>query len=295
MRPSFKIAGLGEVLWDLYEDEKFLGGAPANFAAHVNQAGEYGIILSRIGNDKLGDQLMHELISRNLDVSGIQIDPVKSTGTVRVHLDEAGLPSFDCTHDVAFDFMSFNDLWYPFAKQVDAVLFGTLAQRNAVSKKAIHDFLNHTPHAIKIFDINLRGWSATTEKIVMDSCALANIIKLNQAELAQLKAAWPGPDDDGEYLQEFLGRFDIELAALTLGENGSLLVSGKEVVDHPGFSVRTIDTTGAGDAFAAGMVIKYLEKAPLIDIADFSNRLGAFVTTRKGAVPEWTFEEIMDF
>jgi fructokinase len=295
MRPSFKIAGLGEVLWDLYEDEKFLGGAPANFAAHVNQAGEYGIILSRIGNDKPGDQLMHELISRNLDVSGIQIDPIKSTGTVRVTLDQAGLPSFECSRDVAFDFMSFNDVWYPFAQRLDAVLFGTLAQRNESSKTAIQNFLNHARQATKIFDVNLRGWSAAIEKIVMDSCTLADIIKLNQAELAQLRAAWPGNENDAGYLKDFLAKFDIELAALTLGENGSILVSKDEVVDHPGFSVRSIDTTGAGDAFAAGMIIKYLEKASLAEIADFSNRLGAFVTTRKGAVPEWTFEEIAVF
>ncbi|MBN1542483.1 carbohydrate kinase [candidate division KSB1 bacterium] len=292
MTHVYKIAGLGEILWDIYDDKKFLGGAPTNFAAHVNQAGQYGLVLSRIGNDRLGDQLMHELISRNLDVSGIQIDPEKPTGTVRVTLDNAGQPTFVCTADVAFDAMQFEKSWATIAGQVDAVLFGTLAQRQDASRQAIHSFLRAAGKALKVYDVNLRGWSDETDKIVKASLTLADLIKLNGDELQILKTAFGSDENDEMFCRQLLDIYSIRLAAVTYGAKGCCLVTGDRTVRHPGFSVKAIDTTGSGDAFAAGMIIQYLQGADLETIAEFGNRLGAFVATRKGAVPEWSLEEV---
>jgi fructokinase len=293
MKKMFKIAGLGEILWDIYDDKKFLGGAPTNFAAHVNQAGEYGLILSRIGNDRLGDLLMHELISRNLDVSGIQIDTQKPTGTVKVTLDARGQPSFVCSVDVAFDYMEMNISWRKLAEQVDAVLFGTLAQRHAVSRRAIQAFLKSSDHALKLYDINLRGWSEETENIVKASLTLADLIKLNGDELALLKESYRSTESDVSFCRQLLDVYAIQMAAITYGADGCCLVTSDREVRHPGFQVKAIDTTGSGDAFAAGLIIKYLQGADLEEIAEFGNRLGAFIATRKGAVPEWTMEEVM--
>jgi fructokinase len=292
MNDKQKIAGLGEVLWDVYEDKKYLGGAPANFAAHVNQAGAYGVILSRVGNDAAGDQLIKELVSLDFDVSGIQIDPQKPTGTVKVTLNEEGVPAFQCVQDVSYDYMEYNDIWDNIAGEIDAVLFGTLAQRSSVSRKAIQQFLQKTT-AIRVFDINLRGWSDHIEKIVIESLKLADMIKLNIEELEKLKNLSGPRENNIEFLRQLIDNYQLKMAALTAGSEGCYLITKNENVYHPGFKVNAVDTTGAGDAFAAGMIVKYLSGAPLADIADYGNRLGAFVSTQRGAIPKWRYSDIM--
>jgi fructokinase len=295
MSNVLKIAGLGEILWDVYDDKKYLGGAPTNFAAHVNQAGQYGLILSRIGNDKLGDQLMHELISRNLDVTGIQVDDEKPTGTVKVTLDAQGKPSFDCTSDVAFDYMKFDAKWDLLSGQVDAILFGTLAQRHNVSRQAIQRFLEAATDAVKVFDVNLREWNDEVLNTVKVSFEKADIIKLNDDELELLKTSLKHEGSDHDFIRDLLKTYSIKMAAVTYGGEGCEVITDSRVVRHPGFDIKVVDTTGSGDAFAAGLTIKYVQGASLEEIAEFGNRLGAFVATRKGAVPEWTLEEVNSF
>ncbi|NOY57956.1 MAG: carbohydrate kinase, partial [Calditrichaeota bacterium] len=141
LHKKFKIAGLGEVLWDIYGEQKFLGGAPANFAANVHFAGHHGIILSRVGNDVLGIELLQQLHKLGVDDSFIQKDDLKPTGTVRVSVDENGIPSFECNRDVAFDNMELRHEWLELANKLDAVLFGTLAQRGEKSRRTIQAFL----------------------------------------------------------------------------------------------------------------------------------------------------------
>ncbi len=295
MSNVLKIAGLGEILWDVYDDKKYLGGAPTNFAAHVNQAGQYGLILSRIGNDKLGDQLMHELISRNLDVTGIQVDDEKPTGTVKVTLDEQGKPTFDCTSDVAFDYMAFDPKWDLLSGQVDAILFGTLAQRHSVSRQAIQRFLGAATDAVKVFDVNLREWNDEVFNTVKVSFEKADIIKLNDDELELLKTSLKHDGSDHDFIRDLLKTYSINMAAVTYGGEGCEVITDSRVVRHPGFDIKVVDTTGSGDAFAAGLTIKYVQGASLEEIAEFGNRLGAFVATRKGAVPEWTLDDINSF
>lgn len=292
MNNKFKIAGLGEILWDIYGEQKYLGGAPANFAAHVGQAGHEGIILSRIGNDALGQELLAKLGSMDLNSAGIQVDQTKPTGTVHVFLDEKGVPRFDCSRDVAFDNLQFDASWKNLAEQLDAVLFGTLAQRQLPSRQAIQSFLRAAPQAVKVFDINLRGWNDETRQIVDDSLHLSDVIKLNEEELRQLKKALTSSDEDVFFLRRLLQKYQLKLAAVTLGEKGCFLVTESEFVRHPGFAVDMVDTTGSGDAFTAGLMVKLLQKAPLAEMAEFANRLGAFVATQKGAVPRWTVEDI---
>lgn len=292
MNEKLKIAGLGEVLWDIYEDKKYLGGAPANFAAHVNQAGAFGIILSRVGNDPLGDQLMEELLSRDIDVSGVQVDPQHPTGTVKVTLDENGVPDFQCIEDVSYDYMEFNEIWRNIAQEIDAVLFGTLAQRSAVSRKALQRFLQQTA-AVKVFDINLRGWSEQIRQTVTDSLQLADIIKLNRDELQRLKQISNKGQDDFDFLRQLIKDYDLKMAALTVGAKGCYVLTATEKAYHPGFKIKVVDTVGAGDAFAAGMVVKYLSGALPAEIAEFGNRLGALVSMKNGAVPQWNYSELM--
>jgi len=292
--PVFIIAGLGEVLWDVYDEERFAGGAPANFAFHAVQCGAHGFLLSRVGDDDLGHALKSYMQRAGLDVSGVQISPAKPTGTVRIHLDAAGQPRFDCSKDTAFDEMELDASWNAVVENLDAILFGTLAQRDEPSRRAIQAMLDHASQAVRIFDPNLRGWNETTRVIVEASLERCQILKLNDSELAILqnahKAAHLDPDD---FLRGLMRTTGIELAAITLGSQGCRLLTQDEMCTHPGFRVPVVDTTGCGDAFAAGLVWRYLHKESLDMMALYANRIAAFVATQKGAMPPWTEDDLV--
>ena len=296
MKPTkFNIIGIGEILWDIYEHEKYLGGAPANFAFHCQQLGDKGIIVSRVGNDELGSEISNSLQQRGLEAKYIQHDLDKPTGSVKVTLDENGKPKFDCTTDVAFDYLAMNAELGLLAQNADAVLFGTLAQRNKETRATIHQFLKQAKNAFKIYDINLRGWDDQTGEIVTQSLTLANAIKLNDEELDTLRNAWNPGNDDITFLQYLIEEFQLKLAALTLGENGCILVKPGEVIEQGGIKIKPIDTTGCGDAFAAAMVNYYLRQKSLDKIASLSNQLGAYVALFPGATPAYSFAELSHF
>ena len=292
---KFNIIGIGEILWDIYEDEKYLGGAPANFAIHCQQLGDNGIIASRVGNDELGDEITNSLLQRELETGYIQQDSDKPTGSVKVTLDKNGKPKFDCTRDVAFDYLSMNANLSQLAQNADAILFGTLAQRSNKTRATIQQFLKQAADAFKIYDINLRGWDGQTEEIVNQSLTLASAIKLNDDELNTLRNAWKPGIDDIAFLQYLIEVYQLKLAALTLGENGCILVKPGEVVEQQGIKIKPIDTTGCGDAFAAAMIHYYLRQKPLNEIASFSNQLGAFVALFPGATPVYSSANLLQF
>lgn len=292
---QFTIVGIGEILLDIYENTKFLGGAPANFAIHCHQLGDNGIIISRTGNDELGLEIFNSLQQRKMDISYIQQDSNKPTGSVKVTLDKNGKPKFECTTDVAFDYLAMNDRLSRLAEDVDAILFGTLAQRNIKTRESIQQFLKRAVHAFKIYDINLRGWNKQTEAIVKQSLNLANAIKLNDEEVDTLRNAWQPEKDNITFLKYLIEDFQLELAALTSGEKGCILVIRDEVVKQQGIKIKPVDTTGCGDAFAAGMIHYCLRKKPLTEVAAFSNLLGAYVALFPGATPSYHFSDLIRF
>ncbi|MFZ5516114.1 MAG: carbohydrate kinase family protein [Candidatus Zhuqueibacterota bacterium] len=292
---QFKIVGLGEILWDVYEHGKFLGGAPANFAVHCHQLGDLGIIVSRIGIDALGREMLRELESRKLTTLLIQRDNSNPTGTVQVSLDEQGQPKFRCSVNVAFDHLEMDLSLRQLAGIADAVLFGTLAQRGAQTREAIHSFLALANRAFKVYDVNIRGWDDATRSIVESSLVRADAVKLNQNELAILKEAWRPTLDDESFLRFLFNEFNLKLVALTLGADGCMLLNSDELVRTPGIAINPIDTTGCGDAFAAAMIHHYLRGNSLKEIAEASNALGAFVAQFSGATPVYSREKFEEF
>jgi len=296
MRPNkFNIIGIGEILWDVYETEKFLGGAPANFAIHCKQLGDNGIVVSRTGCDDLGHEVINSLQKRELETDYIQQDLTKPTGTVRVSLDKDGKPKFQCTTDVAFDYLQIDNKLSDLAQHADAILFGTLAQRNDISRQTIQQFLKQSVHAFKIYDINLRGWDEKIKDIVNQSLILTDAIKLNDDELSILKNAWQPEVEDISFLQYLIAEYNLKCAALTLGENGCILAQHDEVVEQKGIKIKPVDTTGCGDAFAAALIHQYLREKSLKEIASFSNLLGAYVALFPGATPEYSNSDLSRF
>ena len=179
MNESKKIAAVGEVLWDVIDGKKYLGGAPANFLSHIAQMSCDAYLFSRIGGDADGRTLRQELRKRNINAAGVQLDIFKPTATVKIDLDEAGNPSYHCTQDVAFDDMRIDANWEEWAPQMDLVYFGLLAQRSDASREAIQKFLAKTPAALKIFDANIKSWNERTSAVVAQSLKMADIVKMN--------------------------------------------------------------------------------------------------------------------
>lgn len=277
---EFNIIGLGEVLWDLLPGGKQLGGAPANFAYTSKQLGNNGIICSRIGNDKLGKEILEQIFGDYL-----QIDEEKQTGIVNVKL-ENGQPSYEIVENVAWDFLKLSKSWQELAEKADAVCFGSLAQRNEVSRKTIREFVGLTK-GLRIFDVNLRQNYFSAE-VLGKSFELANVVKLNHEELPIIvKLLKINGASVQICLEKLIQKFELKLICLTRGANGSLLQTRKETSEHQGLKIKVADTIGAGDAFTAGMTHGLLRNWKLDEINEFANKVGAFVASKTGAMPDF--------
>ncbi len=286
------IVGLGELLWDILPAGPQLGGAASNFAVMAARLGNNSAIATRIGTDPLGREAMAFLKTTPLDTRYIQEDFSRVTGTVTVALEQ-GEPRYIIHEPVAWDFLEFTPHWLALAEQADAVCFGTLAQRSPASRRTIESFLHETrPECVRIFDVNLRSPFFTPE-IVEQSLELATIFKLNADEMPQVLALLGFPDSEGttpDFLlngaRQIIDQFPVQLVAITLGAQGSLLITRKEVDRHPGYPAKIVDAVGAGDAFTAALTHYYLRGAALSQLNAAGNRWGAWVASRAGAMPD---------
>jgi fructokinase len=284
------VIGLGELLWDLFPKGKQLGGAPANFAYITALLGDRGVVASRVGDDRLGQEALWHLKSNRLEVEHVQRDPAHATGTVKVEVDAKGQPEYQITENVAWDFLEFSEDWISLARSAHAVCFGSLAQRSPVSRATIRAFLSALPlFAIGIFDVNLRQAYFSPE-VLRDSARFAKVLKLNHEEFPRFLDLLRCPLAHGERSDVAAARwlcreFPIQLVCITRGGNGSLLVTASGEDEHPGFSVKIADTVGAGDAFTATMVHHALRGSSLSTINRAANRMGAWVASEEGAMP----------
>lgn len=304
MDRQFTIIGLGEVLWDLFEDGRVLGGAPFNVAFHVANLGHRGVPLSRAGEDRLGDEIINAAEDLGMPTEFIQRDPRHATGTVLVKLDSSGGPAFTIVEDVAWDYMEPDERWLDLAARSDAVCFGTLAQRSQQSRRTIQQVLAAAESAVRVCDINFRQHFYSRE-VVTESLAWATVLKLNEQEVSQLRELVQSPapglagggadDSDDRFMRALISDYGLALACITRGAEGCRLVSSDDAVSRPVPPTRVVDTVGAGDAFTAGLVVKYLEGGSLAAVADAANLLGAYVAGQRGATPRLTDEVLVAF
>ena len=253
------VIGIGEALFDVLPEGKKLGGAPANFAYHVSQFGIESCAVSAKGDDELGKELIAELDVHHLNY---QIETVDyPTGTVQVSLDANGIPAYDIKEGAAWDNMPFTPALEEKAKNCTAVCFGSLAQRNEVSRNTIHRFLDTMPNEegrYKVFDINLRQGFFTKE-IITESIKRCNILKINDEELITISRlfGYPGIDLQNKCWL-LLGKYNLKMLILTCGVNGSYVFTTGEVsfIETP--KVEVADTVGAGDSFTGAFVASIL-------------------------------------
>lgn len=275
--------GIGEILWDLFPDGKRLGGAPTNFSFHVSQMGIQSAIVSAVGDDASGKEIL-DILDESDIISFVQVND-KPTGTVTVNLNEDGVPSYVIHEQVAWDYIQLKDEPVTCAKNVDAICYGSLAQRAFTSRKTIQEFLRKTnSEALKIFDINLRQGYFTKE-LIEESLKLANILKINEEEIRIIAGMFSLEGDEVSVASRILVNFNLQYVAFTKGDRGSWLISrdDKSYIDTP--DVTVIDTVGAGDSFTAAMTAGFLQGKSLRETHQLAVEVSAFVCTRSGATP----------
>jgi fructokinase len=272
----------GEVLWDLLPSGKIAGGAPMNVAVHANQLGLNALMISAVGNDELGEGITSFLSSRGLSVENVQKNENQS-GIVEVTLDEKGSPSYKIIESVAWDFIRLTELAKSTIQAADALVFGSLALRNEISKQTLLQL--QVGAKLKILDVNLRK-PFYSPKLTDELFRIADIIKVNDEELEMI-CAWYGQFgnqiDNARFLKE---RFKLKGIIVTRGANGAFFIDeNNEMFEHQGFKVTVNDTIGSGDSFLAAFITKWLNGETPADALKYACAVGAFVATQKGATP----------
>jgi fructokinase len=283
---SFKIVAIGELLWDLLPAGRQLGGAPANFASHARALSADAWLISRIGEDDLGREAMRRVERRGLRLDALEVDPALPTGTVTVELDADGQPRY-CIHEsVAWDALEGSSAAEDAVSEVDAVCFGTLAQRNEPSRSTIRRLVRATNRsALRILDINLRQ-EYYSRDILHESLLLANVLKLNETELPILAQTLELQGNERSVIEQLVSRYNLRLLTCTRGERGSILAANGQWSEHEGRAAKVADTVGAGDAFTAAMTLGFLAGWDLEEINARANEIAAFVCSQPGATPE---------
>ena len=283
------VVGMGEALWDVLSDGKKIGGAPANFAFHAGQAGMDSRVVSAVGNDALGEEALATLEGKGLNIEAVaRVD--FPTGVVNVSLGEQGIPQYDICEGVAWDNIPFTPALANLASQAQAVCWGSLAQRNEVSRKTIFSFLDAMPsdeERLKVFDINLRQQFYTLE-IIEASCRRANVLKINDEELVLVSEMLRLGAGSPEVLcRSLMERYGLRILVLTCGANGSYVFTPVETSYRVTPKVQVADTVGAGDSFTATLVGELLRNTPVGVAHEHAVEVAAYVCTQQGAMAEW--------
>lgn len=280
------VVGMGEALWDVLPEGKKIGGAPANFAYHVSQFGLPSCVVSAIGDDALGKEIIENFTSKGLDQLIAEVP--YPTGTVQVEIDQTGIPLYDIKENVAWDNIPYTEHLDPLAKRTKAVCFGSLAQRNVVSRETINHFLDTMPKdddSLIVFDVNLRQGFYNKE-ILCKSMQNCNILKINDEELITVSRMFGYPDID---LQDkcwiLLGKYNLKMLILTCGINGSYVFTPGNVSFQPTPKVEVADTVGAGDSFTAAFIASVLKGKSVTEAHTIAVKTSAYVCTQKGAMP----------
>lgn len=285
---TIRVLAAGEVLWDLILGREHIGGAPFNVAAHLAKLGCASSILTRVGADARGEASRREMRRLGVDDAHVQTDPVHPTGWARVNLAGDGVAAYTFAEDPAYDFIEADDtlLGALAAQPPDAICFGTLAQRGEVSRRSLMRVLDAVRPREVFYDVNIRREFYPAE-ILRASLALSTVVKLNADEAPLVGARLFGaalPED--ALAARLAAGFGVRVLLVTKGPDGCSVHTAGSRVDIPGERVVVVDTVGAGDAFSAAFLAYHLRTGDPVEAARRGNRLGAYVASRPGAVPD---------
>jgi len=291
-----KIVAFGEIVWDMLPSGKVLGGTPSNLVYRCNSMGEEGFLLSRIGDDKLGQAALKKLEELGISDENVQIDPVFPTGTVNITFDEKGDPIYNVTLDVAFDHIEFSAEALKLARQADCLFFGLLPLRFGLSKNTIRELIKESPDSLKFFDLKLFEHFFDV-KMIEFLLQNSNIVRIKEKEIGflseKLELKAETLEDFGTLLSE---KFKVDLVLVTRGQNGIFAYHKNEgALWISGYNLKMKDNIGSGMAFAAGFLHFYLNGKQIEEALDFGNAAGALNTLKRGATTFFNKTEVLSF
>ncbi len=279
---------LGEVLWDMLPDGKALGGAPANVAWHANQLGADAHVVSAVGGDDLGGEILRRLRAMKLNIGAVATVVGKPTGTVDAKLDDKGNASYVIHENVAWDYIPVTPEIIALAKRADAMNFGSLAQRGPAGREATFALLDAArPDAIRIFDINLRKPFIYRE-VLDGGMRRASVIKMNEDELPLLADMFGWSGEPEKAVDDLLAAYpNLGHAIVTRGGDGAWWHNRKKLHSlKPQGKIKVVDTIGAGDSVTAASMMGLLKGWPVDEILATALEIASFVCSSRGGTPE---------
>jgi len=288
------VISIGEVLWDIVGQEEHLGGATFNFSAHLSRLGHRVSFISAVGADQRGQKVIDCMPQFGLSTEFLHIEKDHPTGTASVALASDGQPKFVLHRPAAYDFPQLTAAQCDrlFSQPVDWIYFGTLHQIGPQAKQLTMDILDRALEARRFYDVNLRS-DGYTPALIQQLMSRATIVKLNQEEveaIALMLGSRHGSLE--EFCRNYAALYKWAGVCVTRGSLGCTVLLGGQYIEAPGYPVQVVDTVGAGDAFAAAFLHGLGSGWPPAEIADFANRVGALVASRRGAIPDWTMAEV---
>ncbi|RZJ73835.1 carbohydrate kinase [Flavobacterium sp.] len=279
----------GEVLWDVFPHKAIIGGAPLNVALRLHALGKNVEMISRVGRDKLGSDLVSYMENQSLSIEFVQRDPEFATGEVTVHLDENGSATYDIEFPRAWDFISVTEKHLDLLFSADVLVFGSLAARHQTTRNALHICLQSANFSV--FDVNLRkphydlDWvGGIIEKVHFTKC--------NDEELTEICSYFGSPDHDVKANLRFLSqRSGCQKICVTRGKNGAMLLFDGQLYENPGYSVKVVDTVGSGDSFLATL-LAFLDSENPQTALDYACAMGALVAATSGAIAAVSLDEV---
>lgn len=287
---KIKAVAFGEILWDVFENEKKIGGAPLNVAFRMKSLGCEVAMISSVGQDKDGDVILREVEGLGVKTEAILKSETYPTGLVNVILDKNGSATYEIQYPSAWDKIVLDDSAKALVKDADVLIYGSLVCRDEVSRKSLAILLKNEVY--KVFDVNLRKPHYSYD-VLEELMIPANFIKFNDEEIQEIAAVWQSPFVTlEENIQFIASRTNTSSICVTRGKDGALLFWEGKLYENDGYAVQVADTVGAGDSFLAALIASLLTgKQPQVAI-DFACAVGALVASSSGANPEISTVEI---
>jgi fructokinase len=288
-----KAVTFGEVLWDVFPTHKKIGGAPLNVALRMKSFGAESTIISKIGSDIDGKEIVSFLSEKGIDADTIQISEEYKTGVVNVMINEKGNASYDILYPSAWDKIALNEDIKNKVSEADVFIFGSLICRDEESRSTLNALLEEAKY--KVFDVNLRAPYYTTD-VLIELMMKSDFIKLNDEELFEISRKLDSPYSSFEQNIKFIAdKTNTKQVCVTKGAFGAVLYYNEKFYYNSGYFIKVVDTVGAGDSFLASLIVRLLRgKSPQKSL-NYACAIGALVAGEEGANPKISEKVIIDY
>lgn len=291
-----KIVAFGEVVWDILPNGKVLGGTPSNLVFRCNLFNEQGFLLSRVGDDELGNEAFDKLKELNISDENVQVDSEFPTGTVQIILEKNSEPRYIVTPEVAFDHIEFSAESLKLVRDADCLFYGLLPQRFGISKNTLRELIKESPDSLHFFDLKLFEHFFNVS-VVENLLWSSNIVRIKEKEIGFLSNELGlNAENLNTFCNELSGKYKIDLILVTRGQNGVFAYHKKKgAFFEPGYCIEEVDNIGSGMAFSAGFLHYYLNGKSIQQALSFGNAAGALNTTKRGATSFFEKKDVINF